>query len=92
MANSCECSSIYDKLLYINETKALIKAAIEANDVEVLESATFRDFADLIMQIRKVSSVNEKVGDVIVEDEIMTIDEYNSIDNPDKYTSYFITD
>ena len=60
-----ECT-IYDKLRYIAETKDLIKAAIEAQDVEVLESATFRQYAEYITQIRKVSSVNGMQGDVVI--------------------------
>ena len=60
-----ECT-IYDKLRYIQETKDLIKAAIESQDVEVLESATFRQYADYITQIRKVSSVNGMQGDVTI--------------------------
>lgn len=60
-----ECT-IYDKLRYIQETKALIKEAIESQDVEVLESDAFRKYAEYITQIRKVSSVNGKVGDVII--------------------------
>ena len=42
-----ECT-IYDKLRYIAETKDLIKSAIEAQDVEVLESATFRQYAEYL--------------------------------------------
>ena len=60
-----ECT-IYDKLRYIAETKDLIKAAIEAQDVDVLESATFRQYAEYITQIRKVSSVNGMQGDVTI--------------------------
>ena len=60
-----ECT-IYDKLRYIQETKDLIKAAIESQDVEVLESDTFRKYADYITQIRKVSSVNGMQGDVTI--------------------------
>ena len=60
-----ECT-IYDKLRYIQETKDLIKAAIESQDVEVLESSTFRQYADYITQIRKVSSVNGMQGDVTI--------------------------
>lgn len=60
-----ECT-IYDKLRYIAETKDLIKAAIEAQDVEVLESATFRQYAEYITEIRKVSSVNGMQGDVTI--------------------------
>ena len=92
MANSCECSTIYDKLLYINETKELIRAALEANDVDVLDSDTFRKYAEYIADIRKVKTVNEKQGDVIVEDKILSIDDYNSLEDKDKYTSYFISE
>lgn len=60
-----ECT-IYDKLRYIAETKDLIKAAIESQDVEVLESATFRQYAEYITEIRKVSSVNGMQGDVVL--------------------------
>ena len=60
-----ECT-IYDKLRFLQETKDLIKAAIESQDVEVLESATFRQYADYITQIRKVSSVNGMQGDVTI--------------------------
>lgn len=60
-----ECT-IYDKLRYIAETKDLIKAAIQAQDVEVLESATFRQYAEYITEIRKVSSVNGMQGDVTI--------------------------
>ena len=61
-----ECT-IYDKLRYIAETKDLIKAAIETQDVEVLESDTFRQYAEYITEIRKVSSVNGQVGDVTLK-------------------------
>ena len=60
-----ECT-IYDKLRYIAETKDLIKMAIESQDVEVLESATFRQYAEYITEIRKVSSVNGMQGDVVL--------------------------
>ena len=60
-----ECT-IYDKLRYISETKDLIKMAIESQDVEVLESATFRQYAEYITEIRKVSSVNGMQGDVVI--------------------------
>lgn len=60
-----ECT-IYDKLRYIAETKDLIKMAIESQDVEVLESATFRQYAEYITEIRKVSSVNGLQGDVVI--------------------------
>lgn len=60
-----ECT-IYDKLRYISETKDLIKAAIESQDVEVLESDTFRKYAEYITEIRKVSSVNGMQGDVVL--------------------------
>ena len=60
-----ECT-IYDKLRYISETKDLIKMAIESQDVEVLESATFRQYAEYITEIRKVSSVNGMQGDVVL--------------------------
>lgn len=60
-----ECT-IYDKLRYISETKDLIKAAIESQDVEVLESDTFRKYAEYITEIRKVSSVNGMQGDVVI--------------------------
>lgn len=60
-----ECT-IYDKLRYIADTKDLIKAAIQAQDVEVLESATFRQYAEYITEIRKVSSVNGMQGDVTI--------------------------
>lgn len=86
------CSNIYDKLLYIKETKDLIRAAIEANDVEVLDSDTFRKYAEYIADIQKVKSVNEKIGDVIVEDKVLTMEEYNNLENKDKFTTYLITD
>lgn len=60
-----ECT-IYDKLRYIQETKDLIKAAIESQDIEVLESDTFRKYAEYITEIRKVSSVNGMQGDVTI--------------------------
>ena len=60
-----ECT-IYDKLRYIAETKDLIKMAIESQDVEVLESATFRQYAEYITEIRKVSSVNGMQGYVVI--------------------------
>lgn len=60
-----ECT-IYDKLRYIAETKDLIKTAIETQDVEVLESDTFRKYAEYITEIRKVSSVNGMQGDVTI--------------------------
>ena len=83
-----ECS-IYEKLQYIKETKDLIAAAIQSQDVEVLESDAFRKYAEYVTQIRKVSSVNGMVGDVTItaEDlgalteipsEYITEDELNS--------------
>lgn len=85
------CTSIQDKLLRIQEIKKLIKASIESQGVEV-DDATFAEYAELITEIRKVSSVNEKQGDVIVEDIILSMDEYNSLEDTDKYTSYFISE
>ena len=61
-----ECT-IYDKLRYIAETKDLIKTAIETQDVEVLESDTFRKYAEYITSIRKVASVNGETGDIILK-------------------------
>ena len=61
-----ECT-IYDKLRYIAETKDLIKTAIETQDVEVLESDTFRKYAEYITAIRKVASVNGETGDIILK-------------------------
>ena len=61
-----ECT-IYDKLRYIAETKDLIKAAIESQDVEVLESDAFKKYAQYITEIRKVSSVNGLQGDVTLK-------------------------
>ena len=61
-----ECT-IYDKLRYIAETKDLIKTAIETQDVEVLESDTFRKYAEYITEIRKVASVNGETGDIILK-------------------------
>ena len=58
--------TINEKLQYILETKDLIKAALISQDVEVLESDTFRKYAEYITEIRKVSSVNGKVGDVTI--------------------------
>lgn len=58
--------TINEKLQYILETKDLIKAALETQDIEVLESDTFRKYAEYITEIRKVSSVNGKVGDVTI--------------------------
>lgn len=90
-----ECT-IYDKLRYISETKDLIKAAIESQDVEVLESDTFRKYAEYITEIRKVSSVNGMQGDVVLtikdlsgltEEEIVTLIENSeiSVDLSDYY-------
>lgn len=86
------CNTLYDKLLYIKETKDLIRAAIEANDVEVLDSDTFRKYAEYIADIQKVKSVNGKQGDVIVQDWFGTKEEYDALEDKDEYTSYFITD
>ena len=58
--------TINEKLQYILETKDLIKAALISQDIEVLESDTFRKYAEYITEIRKVSSVNGKVGDVTI--------------------------
>lgn len=58
--------TINEKLQYILETKDLIKAALETQDIEVLESDTFRKYAEYITEIRKVSSVNGKIGDVTI--------------------------
>ena len=80
-----ECT-IYDKLRYIQETKDLIKAAIESQDVEVLESATFRQYADYITQIRKVSSVNGMQGDVTI-----TLEDLGGITKEELDSKGFIT-
>lgn len=85
-----ECSNIYDKLLYINETKQLIRNALETQGVEITDETTFREYADLIETIQKVSSVNGKTGDVIVEDKLLTIEEYESLTDKDDFTSYLI--
>lgn len=69
-----ECT-IYDKLRYIAETKDLIKTAIETQDVEVLESDTFRKYAEYITEIRKVASVNGETGDITLK----TINGYNLV-------------
>lgn len=60
-------ASIYDKLLYLNETKGLIREAIEDQDVEVPQDTPFREYAEKIAQIKgKVWSVNGKTGDVTI--------------------------
>lgn len=59
--------TIIDKLNYILETKDLIKTAIETQDVEVLESDTFRKYSEYIAEIRKVASVNGETGDIILK-------------------------
>ena len=45
-------STLADKLSYLLETKALIKAAIESKGVTVPDDATFRDYATLIESIQ----------------------------------------
>lgn len=59
--------TIIDKLNYILETKDLIKTAIETQDVEVLESDTFRKYSEYITEIRKVASVNGQTGDIVLK-------------------------
>ena len=59
--------TINEKLQYILETKDLIKAALETQDIEVLESDTFRKYAEYITEIRKVASVNGETGDIILK-------------------------
>ena len=59
--------TIIDKLNYILETKDLIKTALETQDVEVLESDTFRKYSEYITEIRKVASVNGETGDIILK-------------------------
>ena len=59
--------TINEKLQYILETKDLIKTAIETQDVEVLESDTFRKYSEYITEIRKVASVNGETGDIILK-------------------------
>lgn len=59
--------TIIDKLNYILETKDLIKTAIETQDVEVLESDTFRKYSEYITEIRKVASVNGETGDIVLK-------------------------
>ena len=80
-----ECT-IYDKLRYIQETKDLIKAAIESQDIEVLESDTFRKYAEYITEIRKVSSVNGLQGDVTI-----TIKDLGGITQEELDSKGFIT-
>lgn len=43
--------TIADKLIYLSDTKALIKSAIEDKGVVVPEETTFREYADKISQI-----------------------------------------
>lgn len=59
--------TIIDKLNYILETKDLIKTALETQDVEVLESDTFRKYSEYITEIRKVASVNGETGDIVLK-------------------------
>lgn len=59
--------TIIDKLNYILETKDLIKTALETQDVEVLESDTFRKYSEYVTEIRKVASVNGETGDIILK-------------------------
>lgn len=42
-------TSLVDKLLYLNDTKQIIKSAIEAKGVQVPTETTFRQYAELIM-------------------------------------------
>jgi hypothetical protein len=44
-------ATVSDHLVYLNETKSLIKAAIEAKGVEVASDATFRSYAASIADI-----------------------------------------
>lgn len=59
--------TIIDKLNYILETKDLIKTALETQDVEVLESDTFRKYSEYVTEIRKVASVNGETGDIVLK-------------------------
>lgn len=43
--------TINDKLNYLNETKTLIKSAIQEKGIEVLDEDTFRSYADKINSI-----------------------------------------
>ena len=64
--------SIADKLSYLLETKALIKAAIEAKGVTVPDNATFRDYANLIASIKTGGSnqIVTYVGDRLLMTDI----------------------
>lgn len=44
-------ASMADKFIYLNETKIAIKDAIKAKGIEVTDDATFRSYADRILEI-----------------------------------------
>lgn len=70
--------SIADKLSYLLETKALIKAAIEAKGVEVPDDATFRDYAELIASIKTGGGSNQIV--TYIGDRLLMTDIADTID------------
>lgn len=53
--------SLIDKLKYLEETKALIKNAIEAKGITIAESLSFRDYPDKIDSIKTDATLKEKL-------------------------------
>lgn len=75
------------------ETKELIRTALEANDVEVLDSDTFRKYAEYIADIKKVKSVNGLSPDENGNIELslyLTREEYNALKDKDDKIEYNI--
>lgn len=61
-------STLYDKIISINETKGEIADAIKEKGVDVPQGTCFSEYPNLIKSIEngKVDSVNGKTGDVVL--------------------------
>lgn len=61
-------STLFDKIVSINETKGEIADAIREQGVEVPENTCFSEYPNLIKSIEggKVDSVNGQTGDVVL--------------------------
>lgn len=61
--------TIIDKLRYLAETKYILRLALMSVGIDVPNSATFRDYADLIKQISTgVNSADDRIYAIVAED------------------------
>jgi hypothetical protein len=67
--------SLEDKLNYLLQTKEMIKNAIIAKGVQILESDTFRSYAQKILDISSGGETGFKDSISIIENSIITADD-----------------